>query len=119
MGNRGRQLLRFRCRRRATASGAAFVLANVGSNFTAGSGYLVALSGGRIARTDLRAGSGRRRTDFATRNSRRIAGANDPMTLRRHSRDWLARMRRNNAWTIKLRRMRSGRDRGMTVVVVE
>ena len=41
------------------------------------------------------------------------------MTLRRHSRDWLARMRRNNAWTIKLRRMRGGRDRGMAVIVVE
>ena len=40
---------------RATA-GAAFVLADVGSDFTAGSGCLVARSGGRIARTDLRAG---------------------------------------------------------------
>jgi len=41
------------------------------------------------------------------------------MTLRRHSRDWLAWMRRNNAWAIKLRRMRGGRDRGLAVIVVE
>ena len=115
MGNRGRPT---NARPWATA-GAAFVLANVGCHFTAGSGYLVARSSGRIARTDLRTGSSRRRTGLATRNSRRIAGASNPMTLWRHRRDRVARMGRNNAWTFKLRRMRGGRDRGMTVIVVE
>ena len=70
-GHRGRQLLRCRCSRRTTArpwatACAAFVLANVGCHFTAGSGYLVARSSGRIARTDLRTGSVRRRTGLAT-----------------------------------------------------
>jgi hypothetical protein len=41
------------------------------------------------------------------------------MTLWLHRRDRLARMRRNNAWTFKLRGMRGRRDRGMALIVVE
>jgi hypothetical protein len=41
------------------------------------------------------------------------------MALRRHSRDRLARLGRNNAWTFKLPRMCGGRDSRMAVIVVE
>ena len=104
----------------ATAAGA-FMLTDFRADLRAGSGCRRADlgAGGGWGRADLRAWSGNRRTGFIARSSRRIAGTYDPVTLWLHRRDRLARMRRNSAWTFKLRGMRGRSDRGMAVIVVE
>ena len=102
----------------ATAAGA-FMLTDFGADLRAGSGCLIASQRWPHCQ-DRPSCPGVVPPDrFCYRNGRRIAGTYDPVTLRLHRCDRLARMRRNNAWTFKLRRMRGRRDRGMAVIVVE